>query len=156
MSTSLNTKLHYYCLCCVYMKRLLWLLHPSLVSRYAPTLWGGMFQQSTSKAPVCGRYPGMRLPSHVTFQRLDDRLREIGFLKPTRWGTGRPCKVWTARFEKAVLQQIEENISISKRAIANNSIPPTLMCGTSCTRWTCIHSSFRRYKTHQLMTFRSA
>ena len=64
------------------------------------------------------RFPRRRLPNHVTFQRLDARIRETGVFRTAQPDAGRSCTVRTSQFEDAVLQRIEDNPSTRTRAIA--------------------------------------
>ena len=66
------------------------------------------------------RFLRRRLPNHVTFQRLDARIRETGVLRTARPDAGRPRSVQTIQFEDTVWQRIEDNPSTSTRAIAKD------------------------------------
>lgn len=94
------------------------------------------------------RFPQRRLPNHVTFQKLDGRLRETGVLRAARPDAGRPRTVRTVQFEEAVLQRIEDNPSTSTRAIAKD------LNTSNANVWNVLHEMgmhpFKTQKVHEL------
>ncbi|CAG9760341.1 unnamed protein product [Ceutorhynchus assimilis] len=64
------------------------------------------------------RFPESHQPSHVIFVWIHGRLRESGSGQ-CLGGAGRPFAVRRAEFEEAVLHHVEDNPSISVRAIAS-------------------------------------
>lgn len=63
------------------------------------------------------RYPNIVIPCAKTFRTLHARLCETGSLNK-RKGSGRPTTVDTPELEEAILDEIEENPSLSTRKIA--------------------------------------
>ena len=66
------------------------------------------------------RYPLRHIPSHPTFQEVDRRLRETGFFKPPKSGSGRPRTVRSQNNEEAILQAVKNNPRVSTRRISRS------------------------------------
>nr|CAH7739116.1 unnamed protein product [Callosobruchus chinensis] len=68
------------------------------------------------------RFPERRVPAHMLFERVNQRIRETGFVRITRPDNGAQRTVRTPEFEEEVLRQFEENPGISTRAVAEHIV----------------------------------
>lgn len=64
------------------------------------------------------RYPNRPIPHHNIFTRLHQRLMEHGSFRPRTADNGRAFTVATPQIEEAVLNEMDENPSLSTRRIA--------------------------------------
>lgn len=79
------------------------------------------------------RFPHRRHPNYKCFISIHNRLRENGKFEKDMSAAGRPRTVCLVDFEEDILHQVEENPSISTRAIANN------MNASKSTVWNVLH-----------------
>ncbi|KAI4470532.1 transposable element tc3 transposase-like protein [Holotrichia oblita] len=72
------------------------------------------------------RFPNRRHPSKNVFQRLDERLREIGWFTPRNANVGRPRQSRTVQLEEQVLATMQEDPSTSTRQLASTLNIPSI------------------------------